>query len=135
MFGGLALTCLSFVTAHLKGGRQREGSLAAPADVKELGLSLCRVPSLPLVTDMGKVQGLKHQPAQAQTALGIALQKADAVSLLVWLIGKHILGDLSVFLEMELGIWRDFWYFLLSIRLNILKDDLYLDILPLLILM
>lgn len=38
---------------------------------------------------------------------------------------------------MELGIWRDFWYFLLPVRVNTLEDDLYLDILtlPLLILM
>lgn len=39
--------------------------------------------------------------------------------------------------QVELGIWRDFWYFLLWVRLNILKNDLYLNILtlPLLILM
>lgn len=100
-------------------------------------MSLARSLPLPLVSGVEKV----HQPMQEQTALGIAFQKADGLQFPFGVSDKQ--ADVGRFIcvswsgQVELGIWRDFWYFLLPVRLNILEDDLYLDILtlPLLILM
>lgn len=85
-------------------GEQTEAgvSLAALPDAshaKELGMSLCRVSSPTLV-------GVEHQVMQDQTVLGVAFKKQMfCCFLLVELVSIHMLGDLSVFLEMVKWSW------------------------------
>lgn len=135
----------AFIVAHPEVNRQR---LWFPWQLPQMqGLLRSRrcpftgsLPS-PSVAGMEKVQGMKHRSRQEQTAFGIAFHKADGLQSSFSAADKQ--ADVGGFIcvswngQMELGIWRDFWYFLLPVSLNILEGDLYLDILtlPLLILM
>lgn len=127
------------------GGEQRQGFPWLLHQMRELprsrGCPCAWCLLLPLAAGVEKVQGRKHQSAQAQTAFGIAFQKADGLQFPFGV--ADLQADVGGFIcvswngWMELGIWRDFWYFLLPVGLNILKDDLCLNILtlPLLILL
>lgn len=91
--------------------------------------SLCHSPSGGARTLMWRGAGLGAPASSGTNCSGYCFPKSKwfAVSLLLWLIGKHMLGIYPQ--PRGIGTLEGF-FFLLSVRLNILKDDLYLDILP-----
>lgn len=79
----LHMTAGAFIMAQLKVTKQRQRSPWQLHQMEELprsqGCPFVWSLLLPLVTGMEKVQGMKHQPTQEQTAFGIAFQKADGL--------------------------------------------------------
>lgn len=75
----------AFIIAHLKVNRERQGFpwqlLQMQALPRSWGCPSAGSLPLPTAAGLEKVQGMKHRPMQEQTALGIALQKADGSQL------------------------------------------------------
>lgn len=126
----------AFVTAHLKGSRQRqEVPWQLPQMPRSWGCPSAGSLPCPWSLTQRKCRAWSTSQLRNKLLWVLLFKKQMVCSLPFGVVDRQ--ADVGGFIcvsgngQVELGIWRDFWYFLLSIRLNTLKDDLYLDILPL----
>lgn len=98
----------AFVTAHLKGSRQRQRFLGSSPRCQGAGGVPLQGP-FPALGHWHRGSAGPEAPASSGTnCFGYCFPKSRwfAVYLLVWLIGKQMLGHLSVFLEMAKWSWE-----------------------------